>query len=134
MKIVVISEMHQGERRVALVPDIAPKLAASGFEVVVEAGAGEQAGFTDDAYREIGVAIEADRQALLSTADVVLSVQPPRLEDVEWLRAGAASISLLQPPRVALPHSRWYFFPEPAGPRAWTRCPRSRRSLAIKRC
>ena len=97
MKIVVISEMHQGERRVALVPDIAPKLAASGFEVVVEAGAGEQAGFTDDAYREIGVAIEADRQALLSTADVVLSVQPPRLEDVEWLRAGAASISLLQP-------------------------------------
>jgi NAD(P) transhydrogenase subunit alpha len=97
VKIVVISETHEGERRVALVPDIAAKLAAPGFEVAVEAGAGEQAGFTDDDYREIGVAIETDRQALLSTADVVLSVQPPRLEDVEWLQAGAASISLLQP-------------------------------------
>jgi H+-translocating NAD(P) transhydrogenase subunit alpha len=97
VKIVVISETHQGERRVALVPDIAAKLVASGFEVAVEEGAGEQAGFIDDAYREAGVAVESDRQALLSTADVVLSVQPPRLEDVAWLRAGAASISFLQP-------------------------------------
>jgi NAD(P) transhydrogenase subunit alpha len=97
VKIVVISETHQGERRVALVPDIAAKFVASGFEVAVEAGAGEQAGFTNDAYRESGVAVEADRQALLSTADVVLSVQPPRLEDVAWLRGGAASISFLQP-------------------------------------
>jgi len=97
VKIVVISEMHQGERRVALVPDIAAKLAAPGFEVVMEAGAGEQAGFTDDAYREVGVVIEAARQVLLSTADVVLSVQPPRLEDVALMQSGAASISFLQP-------------------------------------
>jgi H+-translocating NAD(P) transhydrogenase subunit alpha len=97
VKIVVISETHQGERRVALVPDIAAKLAASGFEVVVEAGAGEQAGFTDDAFGKAGVVVAADRQILLSTADVVLSVQPPRLEDVALMRAGAASISFLQP-------------------------------------
>jgi NAD(P) transhydrogenase subunit alpha len=97
VKIVAISETCEGERRVALVPDIAAKLVASGFEVAVEAGAGEQADFTDDAYREAGVAIEVDRQALLSTADVVLSVQPPRLEDVALLRAGTASISFLQP-------------------------------------
>jgi NAD(P) transhydrogenase subunit alpha len=97
MKIGVISETHQGERRVALVPDAAARLATSGFEVVVEAGAGEQAGFTDDAYREAGVAIEADRWTLLGTADVVLSVQPPRLEDVARLRVGAATISFLQP-------------------------------------
>ena len=97
VKIMVISETLQGERRVALVPDIAAKLVVSGFEVAVEAGAGEQADFTGDAYREAGVAVEADRQVLLSTADVVLSVQPPRLEDVALLRAGAASISFLQP-------------------------------------
>src|SRR5204862_281204 len=81
-KIGVISETLPGERRVALVPDAAARLVTSGFEVVVEAGVGDQAGFTDDAYREAGVAIEADRQALLSTADLVLSVQPLRLEDV----------------------------------------------------
>ena len=97
MKIGVISETLQGERRVALVPDAAAKLATSGFEVVVEAGAGEQAGFTDDTYREAGVAVEADRRALLGTSDVVLSVQPPRLEEVAQLRAGAATISFLQP-------------------------------------
>ncbi len=97
MKIVVIAETYEGERRVALVPDIAAKLVASGFEVFVEADAGEQAGFTDDAYREAGVVVEIDRKMLLSIADVVLSVQPPRVEDVVMLRTGSASISMLSP-------------------------------------
>ena len=144
MKIVVISETHQGERRVALVPDIAAKLAASGFGVFVEADAGEQAGFTDGAYREAGVAVEADRKMLLSIADVVLSVQPPRIEDVAILRAGSASISMLQPASQSslvealaargVTAFSLVLLPEPAGPRAWMRCPRSRRSLAIKQC
>jgi NAD(P) transhydrogenase subunit alpha len=97
MKIGVLSETLQGERRVALVPDVAAKLIASGFEVAVEKGAGEQAGFTDDTYCKAGVAIEANRYVLLSRADVVLSVQSPRLEDVAQLRVGATTISFLQP-------------------------------------
>ncbi len=97
MKIGMLSETLQGEQRVALVPDVAAKLAASGFTVVVEAGAGKQAGFHDDAYRAVGVVVETDRWALLSTANVVLLVQPPRLEDVARLQAGAATISFLQP-------------------------------------
>ncbi|HEX8033512.1 MAG TPA: Re/Si-specific NAD(P)(+) transhydrogenase subunit alpha [Ktedonobacterales bacterium] len=97
MKIGVIAETLPGERRVALVPDIAAKLAASGSEVIVEAGAGEQAGFADNAYREAGAVIEPDRYALLGTAGVVLSVQPPTIDDVKRLRDGAATISFLQP-------------------------------------
>jgi H+-translocating NAD(P) transhydrogenase subunit alpha len=97
VKIVVIAETHVGEHRVALVPDIAAKLVASGFEVFVEADAGEQAGFVDDAYREAGMVVEADRRKLLSIADVVLSVQPPRVEDVAMMRAGSVSISMLSP-------------------------------------
>ncbi len=97
MKIGVMSETVADERRVALVPDAAAKLVTSGFKVAIEAGAGEQAGFADNAYREAGAAVEADRRALLGTADVVLSIQPPRLEDVAWLRVGAATISFLQP-------------------------------------
>ena len=97
MKIGVISETLRGERRVALVPDAAAKLATSGFEVVVEAGAGEQASFADNAFRESGAAVEADRRSVLSTANVVLSVQPPNIEDVTWLQDGAATISFLQP-------------------------------------
>lgn len=97
MKIGVPSETLPGERRVALIPDVAGKLTKSCFEVVLEAGAGERADFIDEAYRKVGVSIEADRWTLLSTADFVLSVQPPRLEDVARLQAGAATISFLQP-------------------------------------
>jgi H+-translocating NAD(P) transhydrogenase subunit alpha len=97
MKVGVLSETLPGERRVALIPDVAGKLTKSGFEVVLEAGAGERADFIDEAYRRVGISIEADRWALLSTADFVLSVQPPRLEDVARLQAGAATISFLQP-------------------------------------
>src|SRR5712692_921008 len=97
VKIGVLSETQPGERRVALVPDVAVKLVKIGFQVVVEAGAGVRAEFTDDAYRVVGVAIEADRRVVLGTADVVLSVQPPRLEDVAQLQAGALTISFLQP-------------------------------------
>jgi proton-translocating NAD(P)+ transhydrogenase subunit alpha len=97
VKIGVLSETARGEQRVALVPDVAARLVATGFDVVVQAGAGEAAGFTDDAYREAGAAVEADRHALLGAADVVLSVQPPAPGDVPVLRSGAATISFLQP-------------------------------------
>jgi NAD(P) transhydrogenase subunit alpha len=97
VKIGVLSETARGEQRVALVPDVAARLVAASFDVVVQAGAGEAAGFTDDAYREAGAAVEGDRQALLGAADVVLSVQPPAVEDVPALRSGAATISFLQP-------------------------------------
>jgi NAD(P) transhydrogenase subunit alpha len=95
VKIGVLSETLPGERRVALVPDVAARL--TGFDVVVQSGAGEAAGFTDDAYRTAGVAVEADRAAVLESADVVLSVQPVGEADVALLRRGAATISFLQP-------------------------------------
>jgi H+-translocating NAD(P) transhydrogenase subunit alpha len=97
MKIGVISETLQGERRVALVPDVAAKLITSSHEVVMEAGAGEQAGYADNTYRETGVVVHADRKAVLGTVHVVLSVQPLQLEDMAWLQVSAATISFLQP-------------------------------------
>jgi NAD(P) transhydrogenase subunit alpha len=93
----VLSETAQGERRVALVPDAAARLTGTGFQVVVQAGAGDAAGFLDDAYREAGTAVEADRAALLGAADMVVAVQPPGPKDVPSLRPGAATISFLQP-------------------------------------
>src|SRR5947209_4497930 len=84
VKIGVLSETVPGERRVALVPDVAARLSA--FEVVVQSGAGEA-----------GATVESDRAALLGAADVVLSVQPPTVADVGRLRRGAATIGFLQP-------------------------------------
>jgi NAD/NADP transhydrogenase beta subunit len=92
VKIGVLCETIPGERRVALVPDVAATLILSGFEVIMEAGAGEQASFIDDAYHAVGVTVEADRPALLGTSDVVLSVQPPRLQDVALLRTAAFNV------------------------------------------
>ena len=97
MKIGVLTETSQGERRVALVPDGAAKLASSGFEVVVQSGAGAAADFCDDAYRGAGAALAADRESVLSTTDVLLAVQAPAIEDVALLRPGAVTISFLQP-------------------------------------
>jgi len=97
VKIGVLTETLQGERRVALVPDGAAKLAGSGFEVVVQSGAGAAADFCDDAYRDSGAALAADRESVLSTTDVLLAVQAPAIEDVALLRLGAVTISFLQP-------------------------------------
>jgi len=82
---------------VALVPDVVRRLRDASFQVGIEAGAGDAAGFDDDAYRQAGVEVVPDRRALLSEADIVLRVQPPSLEEVAWLRAGSVAISFLQP-------------------------------------
>ena len=59
----VPKESYPGERRVALVPAVIPTLAKAGLEVVVEAGAGEGAGYPDSAYMEKGGKIVPDRAA-----------------------------------------------------------------------
>jgi H+-translocating NAD(P) transhydrogenase subunit alpha len=70
----VPKESYPGERRVALVPVVVPTLAKAGIEVIVEAGAGEQAGYPDAAYVEKGARVVADRAAVFGSADVVAQV------------------------------------------------------------
>lgn len=94
VKVGVPRERAEGERRVALTPDQVGKLGSAGYAVAVEAGAGEGAGFDDDAYRQAGAEVVSDR-ALVVGADVLLYVQAP--SDVERLRAGAVSIGYLMP-------------------------------------
>lgn len=89
-------ETHEGERRVAVVPDTIARLVANGCDVVVEVGAGQGAFLGDDELRARGALIAA-REDLLRTADVVLSVQPLRPDDIALLRPGASTISFLQP-------------------------------------
>ncbi len=87
-------ECAPGERRVALVPDAVRTLASDKLEIVIQTGAGVDAGFPDDEYRKAGAAIEADAGALLRRAEVVLKVQPPASDEVASLRAGAVLIGL----------------------------------------
>jgi NAD(P) transhydrogenase subunit alpha len=92
MRIGVPKETASGERRVALVPELVTKLTESGIDVVVEAGAGEAASFTDEAFREAGAEL-GDPWA----AEVVAKVRKPSNEELGRLREGQVLIGFLQP-------------------------------------
>ena len=97
MRVGVARETAAGERRVALVPEAAARLAAAGNQLVVEAGAGAAASFYDDAYTESGTEIAPDAAALYAGADLVVKVQKPSLDEVGLLRAGQTLVCFLQP-------------------------------------
>jgi NAD(P) transhydrogenase subunit alpha len=92
VNIAVVAETADAEARVALTPDLIGKLTGLGYAVDVEPGAGAKALHSDDDYLEAGAAIDP---AALDGADVVLSVQPLRLDQVARLKPGAATFSFL---------------------------------------
>jgi len=97
MKIGVPTEMREGERRVALVPESLGRLGRKGVEFVVQAGAGTAAGFLDDEYRQAGATIVDSRAAVTSAADLTVQVNVPTADAVAGLRSGTAFVSLLFP-------------------------------------
>jgi NAD(P) transhydrogenase subunit alpha len=94
-RVVVPAETAPHERRVACVPDAVGKLTAAGLSVVIESGAGVAAGYPDAAYVDAGASI--GQRADLSTADVVLAVQPLPVSDAERLGEATVVLSFLQP-------------------------------------
>jgi NAD(P) transhydrogenase subunit alpha len=70
----VPKESFPGERRVAMVPAAIPNLTKAGLEVVVEAGAGFEAGYTDADYIARGAKILSDRAGVFAAADIILQV------------------------------------------------------------
>ena len=97
MKISVPKETHPGETRAPLTPDSAAKLVKLGAQVEVEAGIGAGAGFADAAYTAAGATVTNDRKALLSSADMVLRVRKPPVEEIALLKSGCIHASLLDP-------------------------------------
>ncbi|HTW56023.1 MAG TPA: NAD(P) transhydrogenase subunit alpha [Thermoplasmata archaeon] len=99
VRLVVPREVADGERRVALVPEVVQRLAKSGAEVVVEAGAGVAAGYPDELYAAAGARVEPDRARLFAGAQIVLKVQAPTIEEIGALAAGTIVIALMNPSR-----------------------------------
>lgn len=97
MKIAVAKEVEMGERRVALIPDTVARLVKQGHEVLVEAGAGVGAEFSDADYLAAGAIVSDDRGWLWYEADLLAKVNPPQEAEVNLLREGAALISFLNP-------------------------------------
>ena len=97
MKLAVPTETRAGERRVAIVPDIAGRLVGSGVDVVVQEGAGALAFFPDPAYQEKGAVLRAGPRETTVDADLVAKVHAPAPEEVDLLPEGATVVSFLQP-------------------------------------
>ncbi|MHC4065398.1 MAG: Re/Si-specific NAD(P)(+) transhydrogenase subunit alpha [Planctomycetota bacterium] len=99
----VCKETFPGERRVALNPDVVPSLAKKGLEVLIEAGAGFQAGFTDAVYEAKEARIGADRSEVFSAAAVLLQVRSLGANpeagqaDLELLRKDQTVVGLSDP-------------------------------------
>ena len=99
MKVCVPQEIREGEKRVALVPDVINKLTKLGYEVTIESGAGIHSQAPDDLYRSAGASVISGD--VLSGADVVLSVQPLTPAQMAKLKRGAVTISFLSPTSAA---------------------------------
>jgi NAD(P) transhydrogenase subunit alpha len=91
----VLKESVRGENRVAVVPDVAARLAALGASVVIERDAGKAAHFPDGQYKDARIADDAE--AVLGAADLLLTVQPLDPGTVARLRQGAVVAGFLAP-------------------------------------
>jgi NAD(P) transhydrogenase subunit alpha len=95
MLIAVPKEIREGEKRVALVPDIINKLTRLGFDVLIESGAGVHSQATNADYVSAGATVA--KGEVLSNADAVLSVQPLTPAQMATVKKGAVTISFLSP-------------------------------------
>lgn len=89
-------ELYPGERRTAMIPANVTKLVRAGAEIVVEAGLGAGAGFSDQEYTDAGARVSADRDEVLG-ADMVLRIHKPAIEEIAKLKRGAIHVSYLDP-------------------------------------
>ena len=97
MIVAIPKERRAGETRVAATPETVKKLKGLGLDVVVEAGAGASAHFSDADYQAQGAAIAPDGPAALKNADIVLKVRCPSADEVSSFKKGAILAALLSP-------------------------------------
>ena len=97
MQLVIPREIQPGENRVSATPETVKKLVRLGAEVVIESGAGTGAGISDTDYEAAGASIGSGRSALLGSADMVLRLRKPDMEEISQLKAGCIHVSYLDP-------------------------------------
>lgn len=97
MNIAVAKEVHEGETRVAMIPEHVAKLVKAGAEVAIESGLGQTLRIVDDEYTKAGASVTPDRKALIQKANMILRIRKPAAEEVELMKPGCIYISLLDP-------------------------------------
>lgn len=95
LKIGLPKERVFQERRICLTPDDVEVLVANGHQLLIEAGAGDEANFSDKDYSEAGAEIIYDTREVFS-CPIVLKIEPPTYEEIDYLSHKATLISGLQ--------------------------------------
>jgi NAD(P) transhydrogenase subunit alpha len=93
----VPKEVFPGEKRVATVPDVVPRLAKLGFSVIVQSGAGAAASLSDEAYAAAGATVVPSAADVWSRADIVFKVRAPDDDEVRMMREGQVLVSFIWP-------------------------------------
>jgi NAD(P) transhydrogenase subunit alpha len=96
VKLAILKETAEAERRVAATPETVKKFIALGAEVAVEAGAGLTASIADSDYQTAGATVGAG-EATLAGADAVLAVQGPDPASLQGAKPGALVVAMLDP-------------------------------------
>ena len=97
MKVAVLKETRSAENRVALVPLGVKALVKRGLTVTVQSGAGETSGISDLIYQDAGAEITTNAQDTLKDAKVVLVVNPPPSNELDFLSEGSILVGFLDP-------------------------------------
>jgi NAD(P) transhydrogenase subunit alpha len=97
LKIAVYKENDAGEARVAASPETVKKYTALGCEVLIETGAGENAAFTDDMYKDAGAKITKNAEETFKGAAVILRVNSPSEEEIKNYPKGALVCGMFNP-------------------------------------
>src|SRR5262245_46940519 len=103
MKIGVPKERRSDESRVAASPDTVKRLVGRGVDVLVEAGAGDYARFSDQSYVDAGARVVDDAAALYRDADILLKVRRPlaagegQIDEMALLRPAQVLVGMLDP-------------------------------------
>jgi NAD(P) transhydrogenase subunit alpha len=97
MKIGALAESFPGENRVAMTPDSAAAIQKLGHGCLIQSGAGERAGFPDEAYAAAGVTVLPDAKAVMAQSDLLVRVRGPEPAEAKKLRKGQTLISFFWP-------------------------------------
>ncbi len=96
MKLGILKETDSSEARSAVTPDVARKMIKSGFDLCIESGVGEKAGFIDQQYIDEGVRVLETQDVW--TSDIICQINPPKAKDVEdFCKENQLFIGLLSP-------------------------------------
>ena len=97
MKIAVMKEVHAGEKRIPLIPLTVAKLVKLGAQVEIESGLGLTCRYEDAQYLDVGAVLGVSREEMLKSADMVLRLRKPPMEEIELMKKGCIHVSYLDP-------------------------------------